>query len=408
MDSLCENNGKRDDISGDPNTKKVSLKDPTSNINDVMAVDSTPVPTLSQKDMVLGKGSIVSKGESDSNAANEVFFFLEGDVKKLIVNGIPAIDFSDRIQKLLVKDKSTSVILKSTGRDKDPSQSRWANEWAKSGSSDAFGPNTPFDDHLKGRMIQPNSEQKDIVVVASTRIFDREVDKLGKSMLTVPAGFNNKNCLHFNHAFGELAAVTVTINEGLLNTNNHLAVTFHKTSNLILTGVKGANETTSSGNSSNLVNSRDSDGKVRDTKGGWKINKTLKGPSNHFKALGSSRVYLARSMLMVADLISLKLDSQAVKEKVTGEIEGSNSIVHGLQVNDFKADTIIEKLGFERTHQSQSIFVAFVYGNLDRGFFGRIYRYLSLQIQVKSMIWVSGDPHSLGIAVHSLSDWIEF
>ncbi|KAK5803079.1 hypothetical protein PVK06_030720 [Gossypium arboreum] len=92
----CENNGKRDDISGDPNTKKVRFKD-------VIAVDSTPVPPLSWKDMVLGKGSTVSNGESDSNAANEVFSFLEGDVKKSIVNGIPAIDFSDRIQKLLVK-----------------------------------------------------------------------------------------------------------------------------------------------------------------------------------------------------------------------------------------------------------------------------------------------------------------
>ncbi|KAL1151919.1 hypothetical protein V6Z11_A09G072600 [Gossypium hirsutum] len=180
-------------------------------------------------------------------------------------------------------------------------------------------------------MIQPNSEQKDIVVDASARTFDREVNELGKSVLIVPAGFNNKNSLHFNLAFGEVAAVAVAINERLLDTNNHLAVTFERTSNSILTGVKGANEATNSGNSSNLINSRDNDGKVRDSKSGWKINKTLKGPTNHFKALGSSRVSLAGSMLMVADFISLKFDSQVVKEKVTGEIEGSNSIVHGRQ-----------------------------------------------------------------------------
>ncbi|MBA0742412.1 hypothetical protein Gogos_015471, partial [Gossypium gossypioides] len=60
-----------------------------------MVVESTPTPTLSWKDMVLGKG----------------------DVKKSVINGIYAIDFSDRVQKLLVKDMSTFVTLKLLGRN---------------------------------------------------------------------------------------------------------------------------------------------------------------------------------------------------------------------------------------------------------------------------------------------------
>ncbi|MBA0570493.1 hypothetical protein Golob_004144, partial [Gossypium lobatum] len=75
VDSLCENNEKRDDFSGDPNAKK--------------------------KDIVLGKGSTSTYGERVSSAANEAFSVLEGDVKKLIVNGILSIDFSDKSSKII-------------------------------------------------------------------------------------------------------------------------------------------------------------------------------------------------------------------------------------------------------------------------------------------------------------------
>ncbi|KAK5825673.1 hypothetical protein PVK06_020531 [Gossypium arboreum] len=61
-----------------------------------MAVDSTPIPTLPWKNMVMGKGSTVSYWERDLNATNTTFSLLEGDVKKLILNDIPAIVFSDR------------------------------------------------------------------------------------------------------------------------------------------------------------------------------------------------------------------------------------------------------------------------------------------------------------------------
>ncbi|MBA0562706.1 hypothetical protein Golob_007731, partial [Gossypium lobatum] len=40
------------------------------------------------------------------------FDFLEGDVKKSIVDGIPPIDFSERIHRQLIKDLKIIVILK--------------------------------------------------------------------------------------------------------------------------------------------------------------------------------------------------------------------------------------------------------------------------------------------------------
>ncbi|KAH1107738.1 hypothetical protein J1N35_011506 [Gossypium stocksii] len=42
---------------------------------------------------------------------------LEGDIKKTIVNGIPAIKFSKRITQLLIKDMEHTVVIKLLGRN---------------------------------------------------------------------------------------------------------------------------------------------------------------------------------------------------------------------------------------------------------------------------------------------------
>ncbi|KAK5825905.1 hypothetical protein PVK06_020783 [Gossypium arboreum] len=65
---------------------------------------------------------------------------------------------------------------------------------------------------------------------------------------------------------------------------------------------------------------------------GWKINKTLKRPSNCFKAMGNSWVSLAGFTKMATNLISSKLDNQAAKEQLTEETEGLDSSVHALQI----------------------------------------------------------------------------
>lgn len=41
---------------------------------------------------------------------------LEGDVIRSTINGIPRIDFSDRIKQILYKEMETNVVLKLLGR----------------------------------------------------------------------------------------------------------------------------------------------------------------------------------------------------------------------------------------------------------------------------------------------------
>ncbi|MBA0707581.1 hypothetical protein Golax_019615 [Gossypium laxum] len=100
MDSLCGSSDNRENLPGDLNTKKVRFKD-SKTIPDVeMVVESTLAPTLSLKDMVLGKGFTESKESNTVHSTNGDFSLLKGDVKKSVINGILAIDFSNRIQKL--------------------------------------------------------------------------------------------------------------------------------------------------------------------------------------------------------------------------------------------------------------------------------------------------------------------
>ncbi|KAK5838442.1 hypothetical protein PVK06_007172 [Gossypium arboreum] len=118
MDSLCESNGKGNLLS-DPSAKKVCFKDSESNIDIEVVVELMPSPTLSWKDMVLGKGFIESKRVSEVGFTDGDFSILEGGIKKSVVNSIAAIDFSDRVHKLLVNDMSTSVVIKLLERNID-------------------------------------------------------------------------------------------------------------------------------------------------------------------------------------------------------------------------------------------------------------------------------------------------
>ncbi|MBA0851319.1 hypothetical protein Goshw_017497 [Gossypium schwendimanii] len=99
------------------------------------------------------------------------------------------------------------------------------------------------------------------------------------------------------------------------------------------------------------VNERGSGGNFVGSKGGWKINKTLKGSSNQFKAMGSSRVSFLRTMLKVADLINSELEGHAVQEKYN---PGIISFLE-MRVSGFKVDAIISKLGSKRSHQVEAV-----------------------------------------------------
>ncbi|MBA0861409.1 hypothetical protein Goshw_027583 [Gossypium schwendimanii] len=68
------------------------------NLSVVMAVDLVPDPPLSSKERLVGKGPIGSRREIAITGVEveDDFDFVEGDITRSIVNGIPLIDFSER------------------------------------------------------------------------------------------------------------------------------------------------------------------------------------------------------------------------------------------------------------------------------------------------------------------------
>ncbi|MBA0723048.1 hypothetical protein Golax_003665 [Gossypium laxum] len=87
--------------------------------SDLSSNGSDSPTKVSWKQMLLGQGDYnqEERFRSASNDSAENFDFLEGDVKKTMVNGIPAIEFSERIQQILFKDMETTVVLKLLGRN---------------------------------------------------------------------------------------------------------------------------------------------------------------------------------------------------------------------------------------------------------------------------------------------------
>ncbi|PPR86037.1 hypothetical protein GOBAR_AA34654 [Gossypium barbadense] len=102
------------------NTKKFHFKEGNGKEITDMLVESGPSLILSWKDKLLRNKSGASNklGLDNSGAgANEDMEFYEGDIHRSIVNGIPAIDFSERIQQILFKEMEHMVVLKLLGRN---------------------------------------------------------------------------------------------------------------------------------------------------------------------------------------------------------------------------------------------------------------------------------------------------
>ncbi|KAK5836832.1 hypothetical protein PVK06_012634 [Gossypium arboreum] len=81
-------------------TKKVHFKEGNGEEVTDMMVEPGPSPKRSWKDKFLGikfRASDKVKLGSSSADADEDLEFLEGEIHRSIVNGIPAIDFSERI-----------------------------------------------------------------------------------------------------------------------------------------------------------------------------------------------------------------------------------------------------------------------------------------------------------------------
>ncbi|MBA0653703.1 hypothetical protein Goklo_020846 [Gossypium klotzschianum] len=70
---------------------------------------------VSWKDKLLGRNSngSISSDIMDS----EDFVFSDGDILKSTVNGIPTIEFSNKIQNILVKNMETTIVVKLLGHN---------------------------------------------------------------------------------------------------------------------------------------------------------------------------------------------------------------------------------------------------------------------------------------------------
>ncbi|PPS13453.1 hypothetical protein GOBAR_AA07127 [Gossypium barbadense] len=101
----------------DSNTKKVRFKESDVSSDDVMVVDPLPEPSLSWKDMLVGKETLDLNNTSEDQCSADSFALTKQDVKKYCIDGVPSIDFSERVYQLLEKEMSTSVVLKMLGRN---------------------------------------------------------------------------------------------------------------------------------------------------------------------------------------------------------------------------------------------------------------------------------------------------
>ncbi|KAA3453419.1 reverse transcriptase [Gossypium australe] len=107
-------------MENDRNTKKVHFKEGTAEADTNMSVEPAPSPKISWKDKLLGTNPNTSRGEelNPCGGTNEDDIeFLEGDIQRSVVNGIPAIDFSERIQQILFKEMELTVVVKLLGRN---------------------------------------------------------------------------------------------------------------------------------------------------------------------------------------------------------------------------------------------------------------------------------------------------
>ncbi|MBA0592718.1 hypothetical protein Gorai_009693 [Gossypium raimondii] len=97
-------------LNEDCNANKVRFKGLEANTGKDMAMDLPSELAVSWRDKVLGRGHSDSVYEEDLD-------FMEGDITRTTVNGMHAIDFSERIQHILVRDMAIAVVVKLLGHN---------------------------------------------------------------------------------------------------------------------------------------------------------------------------------------------------------------------------------------------------------------------------------------------------
>ncbi|MBA0679727.1 hypothetical protein Goari_011480, partial [Gossypium aridum] len=83
-----------------------------------MVVDLELVPTLSWKEKLLG---IVRDSRREifgiEMDEEDDFVFVEGDITSSFVNGIPSINFFDKVNQFLIKDMANIMVINLLGRN---------------------------------------------------------------------------------------------------------------------------------------------------------------------------------------------------------------------------------------------------------------------------------------------------
>ncbi|XP_016665736.1 uncharacterized protein [Gossypium hirsutum] len=111
--SLCENVDPGLSTVEEMIPKKVRFRDKEKATSNDMLIELPLDQPTSWRDMLVSQSS---KGDSNVDG-KEVIDFLEGDIQKSVVNGMPSITFSDQIHQILIQGMNNNVILKLLGRN---------------------------------------------------------------------------------------------------------------------------------------------------------------------------------------------------------------------------------------------------------------------------------------------------
>ncbi|MBA0857590.1 hypothetical protein Goshw_014349 [Gossypium schwendimanii] len=99
-------------------TESVRFKDKYINPDESRDMDLSNESALSWKNRLPGKGQLdLKKTEGIDPECDVDFEFCEGDISKSTINGIPLIEFSERVHQFLIQDMSITIVLKLLGRN---------------------------------------------------------------------------------------------------------------------------------------------------------------------------------------------------------------------------------------------------------------------------------------------------
>lgn len=93
--------------------KKVQSREEDDSGKDVVQSELPSDPKVSWMDKLIGSLSMASKEIEEKDD----FKLMDGNIRRYIINDTPSIEFSKRINQILVKDMANTVVLKLLGRN---------------------------------------------------------------------------------------------------------------------------------------------------------------------------------------------------------------------------------------------------------------------------------------------------